>query len=186
MLELLLRRWWLIVLRGVVAILFGLLALAWPGITVLALALLWGIYALVDGVTAAVVGLSGRSLSGFDRVAYVLLGLLGVGAGLVSLIWPHITVLVLLLAIAVWAIVAGIIQISAAIRLRKVIKHEWFLAISGVLALVLGVLLVAQPAKGALALLIVIATFAIVWGVTLVLLGFRVRIAAKDLASAQT
>jgi uncharacterized membrane protein HdeD (DUF308 family) len=170
-LELLSRRWHLVVLRGVVAILFGVVAIAWPGITVLALALLWGVYLLMDGIAAIAMGM-GR---GTDRMYHILLGVLGIAAGVISLGWPQITVVVLLVLIAVWAIVAGALQIAAAIRLRKVISNEWFLVISGAVTLILGLLLIVQPAEGAIALLVAIATFAIAWGVVLVVLGFRLR-----------
>lgn len=171
MLELLSRRWHLVVLRGVVAILFGIIAIAWPEITVLALALLWGVYLLMDGIASIVMGM-GR---GTDRMYMILIGVLGVVAGVLSLVWPQITVVVLLVLIAVWAIVAGILQIAAAIRLRKVINNEWFLAITGAVMLILGLLLIVQPAEGAIGLLIAIATFAIAWGVVLVVLGLRLR-----------
>lgn len=158
-------------LRGVVAILFGIIAIVWPGLTVLALALLFGVYTLVDGITSIIMGIG----QGTDRFYLIAIGLLGVVAGVVSLVWPEITVIVLLVVIAVWAIFTGITQIAAAIRLRKVIRNEWFLALSGIIALVLGVLLIVQPAEGAIALVIAIATFAVVWGVTLVVFGFRLR-----------
>jgi uncharacterized membrane protein HdeD (DUF308 family) len=174
-LELLARRWHLVVLRGVVAVLFGILAIVWPGITVLALALLFGIYTLLDGVTSIVMGIGQEK----DRVYMITLGVLGVVAGLIALIWPQITVIVLLVIIAVWAIFAGVMQLAAAVRLRKVIRNEWFLALSGIVALVLGLLLIVQPAEGAIALVIAIATFAIVWGLTLVVLGFRLRTLAS-------
>jgi uncharacterized membrane protein HdeD (DUF308 family) len=170
-LELLSRRWHLVVLRGVVAVLFGILAIAWPEITVLSLALLFGVYTLLDGITSIVMGIG----QGTDRVYMITLGVLGVVAGAIALIWPQITVIVLLVIIAVWAIFAGVMQIAAAIRLRKVIRNEWFLAVSGIVALVLGLLLIVQPAEGAIALVIAIATFAIAWGVILVVLGFRLR-----------
>lgn len=172
-LELLSRRWQLVVLRGVVAVLFGVIAIVWPGITVLALALLFGAYTLLDGITALTMGF-GREI-GSDRVYMVTLGVLGVLAGLIALIWPQITVIVLLVIIAVWAIIAGATQIAAAIRLRKVIRNEWFLALTGAVSLVLGILLIVQPAEGAIALVIAIATFALVWGVVLIVLGFRLR-----------
>jgi uncharacterized membrane protein HdeD (DUF308 family) len=171
MLELLARRWQLVVLRGVVAVLFGIVAIIWPEITVLSLALLFGAYTLIDGITALVMGIG----QGTDRIYLIMLGVLGIAAGLISLIWPQITVIVLLVVIAVWAIVAGVTQIAAAIRLRKVIRNEWFLALSGVIALVLGLLLIVQPTEGAIALVIAIATFALVWGITLIVLGFRLR-----------
>jgi uncharacterized membrane protein HdeD (DUF308 family) len=181
MVELLARYWWVVALRGVFAVLFGFLALVWPGITVLALAILFGAYVLVDGVMSAAVGFSDRSSS--DRWWYVFLGVLGVLAGLVTLVWPAITVIVLLVAIAIWAIIAGVLQIVAAIRLRKVISNEWFLGLSGLLTLALGVLLIVQPAEGAIALVVAIGIFAIVWGVILLALAFRLRAVGKDLAS---
>jgi uncharacterized membrane protein HdeD (DUF308 family) len=171
-LELLSRRWHLVVVRGVVAILFGVVAIAWPRITVLVLALLWGCYLLLDGIASIAMGSAGR---GTDRGYPIVLGVLGIGAGVVSFVWPQITVIVLLVLIAVWAIMAGAVQIAAAIRLRKVIRNEWFLAISGAVTLILGLLLIVQPAEGAIALLVAIATFAIAWGVVLVVLGLRLR-----------
>ena len=176
-LELLSRRWPLVVLRGVVAVVFGVVAIVWPGITVLALALLFGVYTLVDGITALTMGF-GRG-AGTDRGYLIALGVLGIVAGLIAIVWPQITVIVLLVVIAVWAIVAGITQIAAAVRLRKVIRNEWFLALTGVVSVVLGVLLIVQPGAGALALVVAIATFALVWGVVLIMLGFRLRQVAK-------
>jgi uncharacterized membrane protein HdeD (DUF308 family) len=101
-----------------------------------------------------------------------------------TFIWPQITVIVLLVIIAVWAIVAGITQIAAAIRLRKVIRNEWFLALSGAVALVLGVLLIVQPAEGAIALIVAIATFSLAWGIVLIVLGFRLRAIASSASAA--
>lgn len=162
-------------LRGVVAVLFGIVAIAWPEITVLSLALLFGFYTLLDGIMALTMGIG----QGTDRVYMIALGALGIIAGLISIIWPAITVIVLLVIIAVWAIVAGVTQIAAAVRLRKVIRNEWFLALSGAVALVLGVLLIVQPAEGAIALIVAIATFALAWGVVLIVLGFRLRALAN-------
>lgn len=181
-LELLARRWPLVVVRGVVAILFGIMAIVWPGITVLALAILFGVYTLLDGIMALTMSFGQR---GSDRVYLMVLGVLGIVAGLIALIWPGITVVVLLVVIAVWAIFAGITQIAAAIRLRKVIRNEWFLALTGVVALVLGVLLIVQPAEGAIALVIAIATFALAWGVVLIVLGFRLRSLSADRPASQ-
>ena len=141
----------------------------------LALALLFGAYTLLDGIASLSMGF-GR---GTDRGYMIALGALGIVAGLIALVWPQITVIVLLVIIAVWAIVAGVMQIAAAIRLRKVIRNEWFLALSGVVALVLGVLLIVQPAEGAIALVIAIATFALAWGIVLIVLGFRLRALAR-------
>lgn len=159
--------------------LFGIVAIVWPAITVLALALLFGVYTLLDGITSLTMGF-GRAGDRSDRVYMITIGVLGILAGLMALVWPQITVVVLLVIIAVWAIVAGVTQIAAAVRLRKVIRNEWFLALSGVVSVVLGVLLIVQPGAGALALVIAIATFALVWGVVLIVLGLRLRQIAKD------
>lgn len=175
MLELLARRWWLFTLRGALAVVFGLLAIIWPDITVLALVLLWGAYTLVDGITSVMLAVSDRSAPTDHRVTYGLLGVLGIGAGVITFVWPAITAIVLLVVIAFWAIFAGVLQIAAAIRLRKEISNEWFLWLTGAVSVVLGVLLIVQPTEGAIGLVIAIATFAIVWGVALVLFGLRLR-----------
>jgi uncharacterized membrane protein HdeD (DUF308 family) len=183
MLELLARRWWMLVLRGVLAVLFGLLAIVWPGITVLALVLLWGAYTLVDGIASVMLGLADRSAGTEHRLTYGLLGVLGIVVGAFTFLWPQITAVVLLVLIALWALIAGVAQIVAAIRLRKVISNEWFLGLTGALCVILGVLLIVQPAEGAIGLVIAIATFAIVWGVTLILFGLRLRTLAHARAN---
>ena len=169
------QRWWLFALRGAIAILFGVMALAWPGITVLALVILWGAYTLVDGVTALYIAITHNEWPTADRVMHGVLGAVGVVAGIVAFAWPGLTAGVLLLIIAVWAVIAGVLQIAAAFRLRKVITNEWFYVVTGVLAVLLGIILVASPATGALALIVTIGIFAILWGVVLLLFSFRLR-----------
>lgn len=171
------RRWPLMVARGALAILFGVLALIWPGVTLLTLVFLWAAYTLVDGVIALVVAIRGDT---GNRVALGAVGVLGIGAGLVAFIWPGITTLVLLVVIAVWAIIVGVLQVVVAIRLRKTITDEWFLGVSGLLAVALGVLLLFRPGDGALALVVTIAMFALLWGVSLVLFGLRLRKVDKE------
>jgi uncharacterized membrane protein HdeD (DUF308 family) len=184
MLELLARRWWMITLRGALAVLFGLLAIFWPGITVLALVLLWGAYALIDGITAVGLAVMDRSAPTDHRWMYGLLGVLGIAVGVITFVWPGATTVVLLVIIAFWAIFAGVLQIAAAIRLRKVIDHEWFLALTGAVCVFLGILLIVQPATGAIGLVIAIATFALVWGVSLILFGLRLRSIGRSLQRA--
>ena len=167
--EMLARRWWLFALRGGFAILFGLLALIWPGLTLVALVVLWGAYTLVDGATELYLAVTHKDF------AHGVLGVVGVVAGLVALFWPGITALVLLVVIAVWAIVGGVLEIVTAVRLRKVIEHERFLALSGLLSVVLGIILLSTPSTGALALVVTIGAFAILWGIVLVLLSLRLR-----------
>lgn len=171
------RRWPLMIARGALAVLFGVLALIWPGVTLLTLVFLWAAYTLVDGVIALVVAFRGET---DNRVVMGAVGALGVGAGLVAFIWPGITALVLLVVIAVWAIVVGLLQVVAAVRLRKTITDEWFLGVSGLLAIALGVLLLFRPEDGALALVVTIAMFALLWGVALVLFGLRLRKVDKE------
>ena len=135
MLELLRRNWGWVVLRGVAAVLFGLLAFALPGITLAVLVLIWGAYAIVDGVLALIAAYRVRDRRPFWSL--LIVGLLGIVAGVVTFLWPVMTALLLLMFIAAWAVVMGIFQIIAAIRLRKVIQNEWLLALSGVLSVLL-------------------------------------------------
>jgi len=168
------RVWWLVLLRGIVAILFGLLAWAWPGATLLTLTLFWGAYALVDGVAALWGGWQTKD-SGKPMWQIVLIGLLGIAAGIFTFVAPGITAIALLIVIAVWAIANGVFQIAAAIRLRKEIANEWLMILSGVLSIAFGALMIASPGAGALAVLWLIGVFAIAYGALLVVLAFKLR-----------
>ena len=174
MLQTLAQNWWAIVLRGVCAILFGLGAYLWPGITLAALVLLYGAYALLDGILAVAWSFVKRQAGGFPWGVFVA-GLAGIAAGILTFVWPGLTALVLLYLIAGWAIVRGVFEIVAAISLRKELRNEWLLGLSGLLSIVLGVVLIAAPGAGALALLWWIGAFAIVFGVLTVILGFRLK-----------
>lgn len=179
------RRWWAIALRGIAAILFGLLAFLMPGLTLLALVLLFAAFAIVDGVFAIVSGARG-SEGGRPDWLLILGGLAGVVAGVLAFVWPGITTLVLLAIIAAWAIVTGIIQIVAAYRLRDEIKGEGLLALGGVVAVLFGLALVFFPGAGALAVVWLIAAFAVVSGVMLLVLAFRLRARAARADSPRT
>jgi uncharacterized membrane protein HdeD (DUF308 family) len=169
MIRTLAEHWWVLLLRGIVAILFGLLAYARPVLTIAALVLLWGAYALVDGIFEVVAGVKAK------YGTLIFLGILGIAAGLVTFFWTAITAITLLYVIAFWAIVAGVMQIAAAVRLRKEVQGEWLWILSGLCLVVLGVLLIAQPGAGALSLVWLIASFAIAWGILLVILAFRLK-----------
>lgn len=170
--EILSRNWGWVVLRGIVAILFGVLTAFQPGITLAALVLMFGAYALVDGIAMIAWGIA----RGHGHwVSLVLGGLLGVAAGVVTFLWPVMTTFVLLTVIAIWAIVTGIATVVAAIGLRKEIVGEWRLVLSGLLSVAFGVILFAAPAVGALAMVIWIGAYALVTGVLLVALGVRLR-----------
>jgi len=169
------RYWWVLLIRGICAIIFGVIAFAWPGITLLALVILYGVYALVDGATAFVLGLMGRSEGGIPWWAMLLVGLLGIAAGIVTFVYPGITVLVLLLIIAFWAITRGIFEIIAAIRLRRVIDHEWLMVVAGILSLAFGIVLLMRPAVGMVAMVWIIGSFAIAFGIVAVALSLRLH-----------
>ncbi len=174
MFAMLTRHWWMVALRGVLAILFGLATFPWPALSLAALVLLFGAYALVDGAFAVVLGI--RAHGQRERWwALVLEGLIGMAVGGSTFIWPAITALTLLYLIAFWAIVTGAFEIGAAIRLRKLIEGEWLLGISGALSVLFGLLLVVMPGAGALAVLWLIGFYAIIFGVLLIGLGFRLR-----------
>ena len=166
--------WGWIVLRGLVAIVFGALAFAWPGLTLAALILVWGGYAIADGVFALVAGFRIRD-GGKPMWTLVVVGLAGIAAGLLTFMWPGMTALVLLAFIASWALATGIFQIVAAFRFRKLIQNEWLLIFSGLLSVVFGVLMLARPGAGALAVAWIIGWYAVLYGALLVMLGFRVR-----------
>ena len=161
--------WWVVLLRGVLAILFGILAWTWPGLTVLLLVTIWGAYAFVDGVFEVVAGIRGKWTS------LVVLGLLGIAAGVVAFLWPGLTAVTLLWILAFWAIAAGVMQIAAAVRLRREIEGEWLWILTGLLTVGLGVLLFLHPGEGILSVVWLVASLAVVWGVLLVMLSFKLK-----------
>ena len=168
------RKWWVILLRGVAGIAFGVVTFFAPGISLLALVLLFGAYAFTDGILA--IGTAIHRWGTTDHWWVVLLqGIAGVAAAVLTLVWPGITALALLYVIAAWALVTGAFEIAAAIRLRKAISGEWLLVLSGIASVVLGVLLGLFPGPGALALVLWIGAYALVSGVLLVGLGMRLR-----------
>jgi uncharacterized membrane protein HdeD (DUF308 family) len=179
------RNWWALALRGVAAILLGILAFAWPGITLFVLVLFFGAYMLVDGIFAIVAAV--RAAGEEDRWWLLLIeGILGVLAGLVAFFWPGLTALALLYFIAAWAIVTGIMEIVAAIRLRQEIEGEWALGLSGLLSVIFGILLVVLPAPaGLLSLVWLVGAYAVATGVLLLILAFRVRSEASHEAPAR-
>src|SRR5262245_56786779 len=165
MLELIARNWWLLVVRGVCAIVFGVFAWTWPGVTLGVLVTLWGIYALADGVLAFASALSGSP--GRRWGALIIEGVVSTAAGVAAFFYPGLTAIVLLWVIAAWAFVTGVLEIVAAIELRREISGELWLGLAGVASLIFGVLLVARPAVGAVAVVWIIATYAIAFGAML-------------------
>jgi len=174
MLRTLAKNWWVFVLRGVVGILFGVLAYMWPGITLVSLVLLFGAYALVDGVFAVVGAITGRKEHD-DWVLMLLLGVVGIAVGILTYRSPGITALALLMYIAAWAFAKGVLEIVTAIRIRKEIEGEWALALSGALSVLFALFLLWNPGAGALGVIWVIAFYAIVFGVLSILFGFKIK-----------
>jgi uncharacterized membrane protein HdeD (DUF308 family) len=166
------RNWWMFVIRGLAAIGFGVLAFMWPAKTILVLTLLWGAFAFVDGVIALGAAFSGN---GVTRRWLVLVGIVGVLAGVITFFSPAAVALGLLFFIAAWAVVVGVMQIYGAIRLRKEIQNEWFLILSGLISIAFGALLAAQPASGLAAIAWLLGLFAVVLGIDYLLFGLSLR-----------
>jgi uncharacterized membrane protein HdeD (DUF308 family) len=174
MLEMLSRYWWAFVVRGIFAILFGILAYAWPGITLATLIILFGAYVLIDGILL-VIKTIGKWAERDDRWLLLLEGLLGIGIGVITFVAPGITAVALIFFIAAWSLATGVLEIAVAIRLRKEIQGEGWMILSGIASIVFAVLVMFFPGAGALGLLWLIAAYAIIFGVMLVILGIKLR-----------
>jgi uncharacterized membrane protein HdeD (DUF308 family) len=168
------KNWWALALRGVAAIIFGVMALVWPSLTVLALVLLFGAYAFTDGVFSIITAIATRKTNK-HWWAMLLGGISGIIIAIITVVWPAATGLVLLYLIAVWAAVTGVSQIVSAVELRRFIKNEWMLVLSGVASVILAIFLVAFPGAGALSLMWVIGVYAILIGILLNIFSFRLK-----------
>jgi uncharacterized membrane protein HdeD (DUF308 family) len=174
MLAALARRWWVLALRGLLAVLFGIAAFVWPRITATALILVFGAYALIDGAFTVLAGFGERrEHSGWWLV--VLQGLVAIIAGVLALSWPNVTAYVLALLVGVWALITGVFLIIIAIRLRKELENEWSLLVAGLVSIALGIALVIAPVSGVVAMTWLIASYAIILGVLLIALALRLR-----------
>lgn len=173
MFDLIAKYWWTFVVRGLLAFAFGLIALVWPGITLIVLVALFGIYVIIEGVLSVIAAFNNR----WVRSWWVLLleGLAGIVIGCVAFTWPGLTAVVLLVFIAIWAIFTGLLEIGAAIQLRKEIQGEWILALTGVLSILIGLILLINPGTGALAVVWLIGIYALLFGGLLTFLGLKVR-----------
>lgn len=168
------ENWWLLLLRGVCALIFGLLALIWPAISLLALVILFGVYALLDGFLALVAAVLGRHKS-TPLWWLILAGLISVAAGIVTFVYPQVTALVLVIFIGAWALVRGLFEIVGAVRLRKEIDNEWLLIAAGLLSVIFGIAILVNPGAGAVALVWLIGIYAILFGLPMIWLAFRLR-----------
>jgi uncharacterized membrane protein HdeD (DUF308 family) len=183
MLHALAKNWWLLLIRGIASIVFGVLAFAWPGLTLVTLVLFYGAFALVDGVIALVAAFKG-SAKPVPTWWLVVVGILGIGAGLATFMMPGITAIILILFIGAWALVHGIFEIIGAIQLRKEIDNEWMLILGGLLSVAFGVLVLIAPGAGALGLIWVVAGYSIVFGILFVALALRLRSHSHEAAAA--
>jgi uncharacterized membrane protein HdeD (DUF308 family) len=172
--DLLTRHWWVLALRGLAGVLFGLLTFLWPGITLLTLVMLFGAWALVNGIFSFI--LAAKAPKGFPNFgSLIFAGIFGILAGLITFFWPGISALGLLIVIASWAIVNGVVEIYYAIKLRKEIKGEWLLILAGILSVIFGILLFLNPLAGALVLVLWIGGFAVAFGILLIILAFKMK-----------
>jgi uncharacterized membrane protein HdeD (DUF308 family) len=172
--HLLASTWDMFLVRGILAVLFGIATLLMPGITLIVLVVLFGAYALVDGVILSILAFKNRK-NDSNWWLMLLTGLVSIAAGVVTFVWPGITTVSLFYVIVAWAIFTGISEVIYAIQFRKEIEGEWLLVLDGILSVAFGILLIAQPIPGALAVLWMIGIYAIVYGVMLVVLAFRLR-----------
>jgi uncharacterized membrane protein HdeD (DUF308 family) len=173
------RNWWVVLLRGIAGILFGLATFFVPTVSFFALVLLFGAFAFADGVLAIISAIRGGRAN--DRWWVLLLqGLAGVAAGVIVLLWPEFSALALIYVIGAWALITGGFEIAAAIRLRKVITGEWLLALAGIASVALGILLMLFPGPGALVVTLWIGAYALVSGVLLTFLAFKLRSWSKS------
>ncbi len=168
------RNWWALLLRGALAVLFGLIALVIPGAALGALILLFAVYALLDGIGAIIAAV--KSAERHERwIPMLIEGIAGVLAGVLTFIWPGATALVLLYLIGFWAIVTGVLKIVAAVHLRRLVPGEWVLILNGIFTVLFGILVVALPTLGLLTLIWWIGFYAILRGVLYIALAFRLR-----------
>jgi uncharacterized membrane protein HdeD (DUF308 family) len=164
----------ILLIRGVLGVAAGIIALTWPGITVAVLVVLFGAYATVDGITNLFLGFSRRGAHGQTWV-HVLEGIVGIAVGMLTFVWPGITALVLVACVGAWAIMTGVLEIVAAVRLRQVITGEWMLVTSGALSILFGFLIFAFPAAGAVGIAWVLGAYTAAAGFLLIGLGIRLR-----------
>ncbi len=174
MAQVLALHWWAWVLRGLVAVIFGLIAFFIPGATLFALTILFGAYALIDGIVSLAAAIR-SARRGEHWWALLFEGIAGLCAAAATALWPLLTLIVLVYIVGAWAFITGIFEIVAAFRLRRFIRGEWLLALTGVFSIVFGILILAAPITGAIVLAWWIGAYVFIFGLMLIGLGFRLR-----------
>ena len=166
--------WWALALRGLFAIIFAILTFAVPGLTLAVLVILFGAYAFVDGIVAIVSAV--RAAHGHGRWgAFLVEGIVGIAAGLVAFFMPALTLAVLIYLVGAWAIVTGVLEIAAAFRLRRYVRREWLLVLAGIVSVIFGILVFLAPIAGALVIALWLGAYALLFGILLLALAFRLR-----------
>jgi len=168
------KHWWQIAVRGLIALLFGILLLAWPAVSLFLFAIFFGAYAFVDGIFTLVAAINYKAGAG-QRAWLFVRGILGIIIGIVTFFWPAITEIALVLLIGAWALIAGVMELSFAFTAVKETGAKWLFAISGILAIILGILLLIRPIAGIIAVIWFIGAYAIIAGIVLIIVGFRLR-----------
>ena len=174
MVDVLVRNWWTLVLRGGLAILFAIMAWVWPGVTLSVVVFIFGVFIFIEGILTIVAAVSGRT-GGAPTWALAVHGFFSIIFGVMVFAWPDITLLVFVLVFGAWQVLTGALTIANAIRVRKEIEGEWFLIVSGAIAVLFGVLIMFQPIAGAYAIGVLIGIYAFMHGCLLIALGFEVR-----------
>lgn len=174
MVHVLARNWWAVLIRGIAAVIFGILAFVWPSITLVVIGILFGAYAFVDGVFAIVAAI--RAAQAHERWwPFVLEGIVGLAIAAITVYDVGITLFALYITIAAWAFITGILELVAAIQLRKSIANEWLLILAGICSILFSILMIWHPFAAALAIIWIIAAYAVVFGIMMIALSFRLR-----------
>jgi uncharacterized membrane protein HdeD (DUF308 family) len=168
------QNWWILALRGALAVLFGILAFVWPVATAFAFVFILAAFAFIEGIFAFI-GAFGWGLPGTQRFLLILIGLLGIAVGVCAVIYPGILAVTLVLIVAWWAIVTGIMQLVVAVEMRKSIPNDWLLVLGGIISVLFGVLLIWRPLAGVLTLAYLFGFYALLYGIMLIAVSFRVK-----------
>jgi uncharacterized membrane protein HdeD (DUF308 family) len=168
------KHWWQVAVRGLIALLFGILLLVWPGVSLFVFAIFFGAFAFVDGIFTLVAAVNYKAGAG-QRAWLFVRGILGIIVGIVTFFWPAITELALVLLIGAWALVTGIMELNFAFRSVRETGAKWLFAVSGILSIILGILLLVRPVVAIIVVIWAIGAYAVLAGIVLIVLGFRLR-----------
>jgi len=168
------KHWWQVAVRGFIALLFGILLLAWPGVSLFLFAIFFGAYAFVDGIFTLVAAINYKAGAG-NRAWLFVRGICGIIVGIVTFFWPAITELALVLLIGAWALITGVMELTFAFKAVKETGAKWLFVVSGILSIILGLLILIRPIAGIIAVIWIIGAYAIIAGIVLIIVGFRLR-----------